>query len=134
MHDYGPYRTFASVHVEVDAAVESLVSHDLIDNIERDIKRVHGINLVIHLDPIIRDDPFVNHLRKLTETLLKEIDDQLSLHDFRVKRGKTHSTLIFEVNVPYECELSLSMLREKIQTGLEAEDKTLRAVVEFDRA
>ncbi|MGI6299283.1 MAG: cation diffusion facilitator family transporter [Saccharofermentanales bacterium] len=134
VHDYGPYRTFASVHVEVDAAAETLVSHDLADNIERDIKREQGINLVVHLDPIIRDDPFVNHLRKLAETVLSEIDDELSLHDFRVRQGKAHSNLIFEVAVPYECELSLDELRARIQQGIAAEDETLRVVVEFDRA
>ncbi len=134
VHDYGPYRTFASVHVEVDATAESLVSHDLADNIERDIKREQGINLVVHLDPIIRDDPFVNHLRQLAESVLSEIDDELSLHDFRVRQGKAHSNLIFEVAVPYEFELSLDELRARIQQGVSAEDPTLRAVVEFDRA
>ena len=66
IHNYGPRRYFASVHVEVDAKEDILVSHDLIDNIERNIAQDLGIHLVIHLDPIITDDPFVNELRELT--------------------------------------------------------------------
>ena len=73
VHDYGPNRCFASVHVEVDANVNILDSHDLIDNIERNISVDLGIHLVIHLDPIVMDNPIVNELHLLTEQLISSV-------------------------------------------------------------
>lgn len=134
VHDYGPFRSHASVHVEVDATVDILVSHDLIDNIERDILREHGINLVIHLDPVIWDDPYVNALRERVDLALAEIDPTLTFHDFRVVRGQTHSNLIFDVTVPFECKLGKPELLDAIQNRISASDPSLRVVVQFDSA
>lgn len=93
VHDYGPAHCFASVHVEVDSNVDILVSHDLIDNIERDIAFDMGIHLVIHLDPLVTDNPYVNELQRLTEDVVKNIDNSLSIHDFRVVIGSSHNNL-----------------------------------------
>lgn len=134
VHDYGPYRSYASVHVEVDAAIDILVSHDVIDNIEHDCLRELGINIVIHLDPIIWDDPFVNQMHQLVGDILGKIDSNLTFHDFRVVRGQTHSNLIFDVTVPFECPLPMAELLEAIQSGLALADPRLRAVVQFDRS
>ncbi len=134
VHDYGPFRSYASVHVEVDATVDIMISHDLIDNIEHDILREHGINLVIHLDPVIRDDPYVNQLYQLVKRVVHETDASLTFHDFRVVRGQSHSNLIFDVTVPFECRLQEAELIEAIQSGLAAENPDLRAVVNIDRS
>lgn len=134
VHDYGPQRSFASVHAEVDARVDILDSHDLIDNIERDIVMEHGINLVIHLDPVVRDDPYANELQQKTEQVVDIIDESLSVHDFRVVRGQTHSNLIFDVKVSNGCKMSDKSILIKIQQGLAVIDKSLHAVVTFDRS
>ena len=133
VHDYGPNRAFASVHVEVDAKVDILKSHDLIDNIELDLKREHNINLVIHLDPVVVDDEYVNSMRKLTEQIIESIDPVLSFHDFRVVRGPTHSNLIFDLMIPFEYPRRKSEVAAAFSSALRKRDATLRAVINFDR-
>ena len=118
VHSYGPGRTFASAHVEVDAKADILASHDSIDNIEREVLLDHGVQLVIHLDPIVIDDPEVNALRIKVNALLDEIGEDLSMHDFRVVLGQTHSNLIFDVVVPHECHKSDAQITQEIISGI----------------
>ena len=134
VHDYGPNHCFASVHVEVDSNVDILKSHDLIDNIERDISLEHGIHLVIHLDPIVTDDPFVDELRVMVEEIVLSLDESLSIHDFRVVKGSTHNNLIFDVLVPNECKVSDSTIQEVIMQKIHNIDNNLYVVVTLDRS
>jgi cation diffusion facilitator family transporter len=134
IHDYGPHNTFASVHVEVDANTDVLISHDLIDNIERDISDEYNLNLVIHMDPIITDDPFVNELQKMTEEVVSDIDNTLSIHDFRVVKGPTHHNLIFDVTVPFDCKICINEITEQIKQRINEKDKSLYAVITIDRS
>lgn len=118
VHNYGPNRYFASVHVEVDAKTDVLGSHELVDTIEREFLE-KGINLVIHMDPVIVDDERVNALKKIAVEALKSIDESLTLHDFRVVWGENRKNLIFDVVVPYGFRLDdkelVAMLDEKIK-------------------
>ncbi|MBP7174960.1 MAG: cation transporter [Thermoclostridium sp.] len=134
VHDYGPGHCFASVHVEVDSNVDILISHDLIDNIERDIAFDMGIHLVIHLDPIVTDNPYVNELLHLTENVVKEVDATLSIHDFRVVIGSSHNNLIFDVLVPGECKLRECEIEDKINQGIKNLDSKLNVVLTLDRS
>ncbi|NYB72555.1 cation transporter [Sedimentibacter hydroxybenzoicus DSM 7310] len=133
VHNYGPNRYFATVHAEVDANEDILKCHDVIDNIERDFARELDINLVIHLDPVITDDKETNHLRNLTEKIVKEIDERLSIHDFRVVKGETHTNLIFDVLVPVGFEMKISELVNSIEKNIQKEDRHYYAVVTIDR-
>lgn len=133
VHDYGPHRCFASVHVEVDARVDILESHDLIDNIEQDAASELGIPLVIHMDPIVKDDPYVNEMYKMTGQIIKEIDNSLSIHDFRVVKGKTHSNLIFDLTIPFDYEIEESRIVAKITRRIKAENPKLFPVITIDR-
>lgn len=130
VHEYGVNRIYASVHVEVDYRMNILQSHDMIDNIERDVKQQLGVELVIHMDPIILDDPLTNTLKQQVETILVNIDKDLSLHDFRVVFGPTHTNLIFDVVVPFHITLSDKQLKQKIKDELQ--DETYELVVTFD--
>lgn len=118
VHNYGPNRYFASVHVEVDARTDVLESHELADTIEREFLE-KGINLVIHMDPVIVDDERVNALKQIAVDALKSIDESLTLHDFRVVWGENRKNLIFDVVVPYGFRLDdkelVAMLDEKIK-------------------
>lgn len=134
VHDYGPGHCFASVHVEVDYNVDILASHDLIDNIERDIAFDLGIHLVIHLDPIETDNPFVDELQRMTEGVVREVDDSLSIHDFRVVKGSTHNNLIFDVLVPAECKLNESKIQDRIINKINEIDSNLYVVLTLDRS
>jgi len=134
VHDYGPHRCFASVHVEVDSRVDVLESHDLIDNIERDISMDLDIPLVIHMDPVVMDDPFVNEMHQLTEQVIKKIDASLSMHDFRVVKGATHSNIIFDISVPFHYEKEESQLIEEITDGIKKTNMNLYPVINIDHS
>ena len=133
VHSYGPGRTFASVHVEVDAKEDILKSHDMIDNIEREVLLDHGVQLVIHLDPVVTDDERVNTLRERVQALVADIDPELTMHDFRVVMGQTHSNLIFDVVVPHGCALSDKELTRAIIRRVKEMDESYFAVVTLDR-
>ena len=115
VHDYGPGRCFASVHVEMAAEKDVLESHDIIDNIERDFHDNDNIHLVIHYDPIQTGDRAVGTLRTWMEGQLQTISPQLSMHDFRTVRGPTHTNLIFDVVVPAGFSLGDEALCARIQ-------------------
>lgn len=134
VHSYGPSRCFASVHVEVDANEDILKSHDLIDNIERDILEKYGIHLVIHLDPVVMGDAEADALRAQVSEILAGIDPALTMHDFRMVRGVTHSNLIFDVILPYQYKLNEKELAHRIDVQLKQRDPSLFAVISFDRS
>lgn len=133
IHSYGPNRCFASVHAEVPADRDIMISHDIIDNIERDIANEYGIHLVIHLDPVDTEDEETVRLRREITQLVERIDPSLSMHDFRMVKGKTHSNLIFDVAVPYTCKLSDEEILGTIQTQIKAKNAAYYAVVTVDR-
>lgn len=122
IHSYGANRYFASVHVEVDAEAEIMHTHDLMDNIEADFLK-DGINLVIHMDPISVSDPETTQLRarcmELVSQLAQEHSSPMSLHDFRIVKGITHTNIIFDVSVNDEFPLKNKeinvLLTEKVK-------------------
>lgn len=101
MHNYGPDHFFATVHVEIPSDIDVMVGHDIIDNIENDIKKEMGIDLTIHYDPLVVNNERVEELRQMTEKIVKGISPDLSIHDFRVVDGPMHTNLIFDVVIPY---------------------------------
>ena len=134
VHDYGPNRLFVSVHVEVDYRRDIFESHDMIDNIEKEIKEEMGIETVVHMDPIRTDDELTNALREMLRKVLKQIDPVLSFHDFRVVPGTTHTNLIFDVVVPFDSAYDDETLMKLITDGIHAYRKDCYAVITFDRA
>ncbi len=133
VHNYGPGRCFASVHAEVPASSDIMASHDVIDNIERDIFRDKNIHLVIHMDPVVVDDADVDRRREQVRQVLAGIGGELSFHDFRMVSGPTHTNMIFDVVAPFGFPLSDEQLCQRIQEGARALDPTLYTVVTVDR-
>ena len=119
VHSYGPSNYFATVHVEVSSHEDILVSHDMIDNIERDFARNLGINMVIHLDPLVMDDDETNETKKIVIDIITSISPELSIHDFRMVKGETHTNLIFDVLVPatytHKEEILINTISEEIK-------------------
>ncbi|MEG1743282.1 MAG: cation diffusion facilitator family transporter, partial [Clostridia bacterium] len=105
VHNYGPSRCFASMHVEVDGNGNIFKLHDVIDNIERDIQKKYGVQCSIHLDPIQTDDEAVNIVKIQIEAIISAIDNRLSVHDFRMVPGDTHTNLIFDLFIPFEIKM-----------------------------
>ncbi len=101
VHNYGPTRSLASVHAEVPNDVDVETSHEIIDRIERDAVKKLGLFLVIHMDPVEVRNERVAELKEQVESAVKEIDERLSIHDFRLVAGEQQINLIFDVVVPY---------------------------------
>lgn len=134
IHSYGPGRSFASVHCEVPAEQDIMISHDIIDNIERDFLKECDIHMVIHLDPVVTNDERTNKLKAAVEKLVAEISPKISMHDFRVVWGVTHSNLIFDVVAPYDLEWSDDELIDIISEKIHDINDTYNAVITVDHA
>lgn len=134
VHDYGPGRIFASVHVEVNAKGNIVESHDMIDNIERDVAKKLHIELVVHMDPLDVDDPLTLELKDKIQRILTEIDPVLTMHDLRVVAGYTHQNIIFDVVIPQEFSMKESDLRDLIDRQIKRIDATYRTVITVDRS
>ncbi len=105
VHDYGPGRKIISLHVEVPADGDILSIHDVIDNLEKNIAANFGCTATIHMDPVDTKDPRVASLKEQVSELAKEIYSDITIHDFRVVFGETHTNLIFDMDVPFTCPL-----------------------------
>ena len=131
VHDYGPGQRFASIHVEMDRKEDPLECHELIDDLERFCLEKLGVHLVIHYDPVNTDDPELLILREKVSALLSGEDSRITIHDFRLVRGKGHTNLIFDAVLPYE----LLPRQRQIKAALDAKlqgDTQYYTVITFD--
>lgn len=133
VHNYGVGRCFASAHCEVDAKNDILVSHDLIDNIERDFSRDLGIHMVIHLDPVIVGDARTDALHCKVQSLVTALYPTVTIHDFRVIWGVTHSNIVFDAAVPFAVKDSDAVITKKLEAEIQKLDPEYRTVVTIDR-
>lgn len=134
VHNYGVGRCFASAHCEVDAKNDILVSHDLIDNIERDFSRDLGIHMVIHLDPVIVGDARTDALHCKVQSLVTALYPTVTIHDFRVIWGVTHSNIVFDAAVPFAVKDSDAVITQKVEAEIQKLDPDYRTVVTIDRS
>lgn len=134
IHSYGVNTYFASVHVEVSSKVDIMISHDIIDNIERDFKENLNIILSIHLDPIENDnEEVVFHKQKVVD-ILQKLDISISIHDFRMVKGESHTNLLFDIVLPFSSKLNKKDIIDTLQNGYKDEEKKYFFVIEIDRA
>ncbi len=133
VHQYGVGTVIASLHVEVDGTGNIFDAHDAIDNIERELWNRLSVRATVHLDPIVVGDPVVDALKNIALTAVRAVDERITLHDFRVVRGKTHSNLIFDVAVPFECGQSDKEIVAKIGENIQKEHTDYYAVISVDR-
>jgi len=133
MHSYGPNCIFATCHVEVDASVNILTSHDLIDNIERACLSDLKIFTTIHIDPIVLDDPLQNELKSEVLSLVKELSFPCSIHDFRIVKGDTHINLIFDLLVPMEEKLTDRQIKTILSDKISLLNPNYYTVITIDR-
>ena len=133
VHDYGPGQRFASIHVEMDAGDDPLFCHELIDDMERECMRSHGIHLVIHYDPVITNDPEINRLREKVIENLRQQDPRMTIHDFRMVRGMAHTNLIFDVALPVNLRNREKEIQSRLDKALnEGSAMTYHTVITFD--
>ena len=133
VHNYGPGNTICSFHAEVDGKADVFATHDCIDNIEKRLYVEMGIRATIHMDPIVTDDEKVSALRIRVASVIKEIDERLTIHDFRYVEGITHSNLIFDVTVPFEIKMDNERVKELVSDKIAEIDPNYFAVITIDR-
>ena len=134
IHDYGPGRRLCSFHAEVPQDADILAAHDAIDHIEREIQEKFGIETTVHMDPIATDDEKVTQLRARVAALAQAVEPEMTIHDFRVVEGPTHTNVIFDAVVPHRCRLSDQEVRERLSRAVTALDSAYQAVIQIDRA
>jgi cation diffusion facilitator family transporter len=135
VHDYGPGRRFASLHVEMDHREDPMLCHELIDDMERECLQNHNVHLVIHYDPVITDDPELTRLRNMVEEILGAVDQRLKTHDFRMVRGTGHTNLIFDVALPSDLQGREREIHTHLDESIAArEQQTYYTVITFDPA
>ena len=133
VHDYGPGRQYASLHVEMDYREDPLACHEIIDRMEWECLRDHGIRMVIHYDPIITDDPELNSLKNRVAELLYVRDWRLRLHDFRIVPGRNHLNLVFDVALPLDLRGQEEQIRQSMEDELNRQGpKTYHLRITFD--
>ena len=133
VHNYGPMKSLASIHAEVPNNVDIETSHEIIDRIERDAAKKLGIFLVIHMDPVETADAQVAEVKAEVQEVLHQMDERLSLHDFRMVDGEKWINLIFDVVVPFSYgENDRPKLREAIEEEVRSLDERYHCVITFD--
>lgn len=134
IHDYGPSCRFASVHAEVPSDEDIMELHDIIDGIERDIYNEYGMLTSIHMDPVVINDERINELRKMTQDAVERIDERLSIHDFRVVEGPSHTNLIFDTLLPSDMKCHDREICQKIEDEISKIDERFFCVITVDHA
>lgn len=134
VHDYGPGRRMISLHAEVPADGNIMELHDIIDNIEMKLTKELGCAATIHMDPVITNDEHISTLKKQTIQIVKDIDPVISLHDFRVVEGETHTNIIFDIIVPFHFRLSDEEITDLIKAQIQKQmGEDHFAVIQVDK-
>ena len=133
VHNYGPGRVMISLHAEVSAKGDILRLHETIDNIERELQKQLRCNAVIHMDPIENDDAETEKQKKAVLAILAEIDPNITMHDFRIVQGPTHTNLIFDVMIPYGFQISDAQLKSRIESEIRKKNPEYYAVINIDK-
>lgn len=133
IHNYGVHNDFVTVHVEIDSKMDMLEAHDLMDNIENDFKEHLGIDLTIHMDPVVIGNERVDKLKGQITSTIHKLDDCLEIHDFRIVEGTTHINILFDCVVPYEKEYTVNDIVNHLRKNIKPENEKYYYVVEIDR-
>lgn len=133
VYSYGPNKYFASVHIELDASMDSLVAHEIIDDIEREFLSDTNIILTGHHDPIVTNDEEVNMMRKKVKKLVANISKEFSMHDFRMVKGPTKTNVIFEIAVPFDTQIRDDDIIQALEEQIASIDEKYRPVIMIEK-
>lgn len=133
VHNYGPGRVMLSLHAEVSQSIDILLAHDIIDNAEQKLSRELKCSAVIHLDPIATDDEKVNEVRKRVGELAKAIHPQITIHDFRMVVGDSHTNLIFDMSVPFSLKRDDDDIKKEMARLVKVIDEKYLTVICIDK-
>lgn len=134
VHDYGPGRCFVTAHAEVSSETDIMVSHDLLDVIEQDMKEQTGFIVTLHMDPLVENDETISAARSMVNEIVSSIDERLSFHDFRLVSGPHHTNLIFDIVIPFSVKIDAGFIINTINEKLQGRDREYHAVITIDRS
>lgn len=135
VHNYGPNRSMATIHAEVPNDINIDVSHEIIDKIERDVKKDLNILLVIHMDPVEMRDEEVLSLREKTSRIVHALDPELNFHDFRVLKENEQRNLIFDLVIPDSySEKDANRVMHQLVSLLHEMDENVECIITLDRS
>jgi len=134
VHDYGPGRQYASVHLEMDARADVMAAHDLIDGIERDFMQECGLHMVIHYDPVAVDDSRIAVMKAAIMEIVKQIHPEMTIHDLRIVAGGTYTKLVFDCVVPYDCGICSGEIRSRICQEVEKDYPDYYCVITMEHS
>jgi cation diffusion facilitator family transporter len=132
VHNYGPGRVMISLHAEVSQSIDILVAHDIIDNAEVDLRTRLNCSAVIHLDPVSTEDERVNEVKYKVAELAKALDPAVTIHDFRMVFGDTHTNLIFDMVVPYNIKRNDEDIKDEMSRLVKIIDNSFMTVISID--
>ncbi len=133
VHSYGANHCFVVAHVEVPANVEITKSHDVIDNIEHDFWNEMHIRLNIHMDPVDTENADLAVLKLRAQNALSALDENLTLHDFRIVSGHTHTNMLFDVVIPYDSKITLGDVQDAMKKEFENDEIKYFFIIDVDR-
>lgn len=133
VHDYGPGRIVVSLHAEVDGKEDVFELHDMIDNAERKLCDELGCIAVIHMDPVETDNEVTNEIKEKIAQAMAEFDEKITIHDFRVVPGTSHTNVIFDAVVPHEIKKTDMEISNEISDFISEKFMNYNAVVNIDR-
>lgn len=134
VHDYGPGRVMASLHAEVSIDADMAATHDVIDNIERELHDKFHLIATIHMDPIVTNDEHVSKTRQAVAELARQIHPDITIHDFRMTSGPSHTNLIFDMVLPHGCPLSDDEARREMARLAREADSRYITVIQVDHS
>ena len=134
VHDYGPGRVIISLHAEVSAAGNILEIHDMIDRLEQTLNKQLNCEAVIHMDPVVTQDPDIDLWKDRIHDILFSIDSSLHMHDFRMVKGNTHTNIIFDMVLPHNYKMDKALLLNEIQERVWAIDKSFNVVIQMEHS
>lgn len=133
VHDYAPGHLMVSLHAEISDKSDIIEAHELIDYVEKEVSEKLDCEAVIHMDPISTDDERVNEIRRKVAEVLLTIDENVTIHDFRMVDGKDRTNLIFDVVIPFDVKDDKEEIKKKVQSLVKTIDERFVAVVCVDR-
>ena len=133
VHDYGPGRVMVSLHAEIPVEMDFMEAHDIIDDIEMDIKNEFQCDITIHMDPVVLEDEKTNQMRERVKGIVESVENDLTMHDFRMTTGPLRTNLIFDVVVPYDSKKTDREIKEEITEQVSQIGENYYARVQIDK-
>ena len=132
-HSYGLGQIYISLHAEVDSTLSLIKAHDLIDALEKKIKKQYGVELVIHIDPILLNDELLSKISKQLNKIIKSISEKLSYHELKIVNKNKRTNICFDLQVPYNFDLDNKKIYDEINKALKEVNDNYRASITFDK-